>query len=128
MSPMTVGEVYDQHLCTPPKPSTNTVVQHPHPCDETPVGAGGGGGGGGGEEGGVGGRGKRRRRGRWSRSRRGRRRRRRGGGEGEEGGRESEGEKKEQEVVVEAALFLQGCQKTASREQLRSERGGAAAG
>uniref|UniRef100_A0A9J7XYI4 non-specific serine/threonine protein kinase n=1 Tax=Cyprinus carpio carpio TaxID=630221 RepID=A0A9J7XYI4_CYPCA len=58
VSPMTVGEVYDQHLSTPPKPSTNTELQHPHPRDETPVGAGGGGGGGGeeggeGEEGGV---------------------------------------------------------------------------
>ncbi|KAF4094831.1 hypothetical protein G5714_023909 [Onychostoma macrolepis] len=52
VSPMTVGEVYDQHLSTPPKPSTNTAVQHPHPRDETPAGAGGGeeGGGGGGEE------------------------------------------------------------------------------
>uniref|UniRef100_A0A8C2JVB8 non-specific serine/threonine protein kinase n=1 Tax=Cyprinus carpio TaxID=7962 RepID=A0A8C2JVB8_CYPCA len=57
VSPMTVGEVYDQHLSTPPKPSTNTELQHPHPRDETPVGAGGGGGGGGGggEEGGGGG-------------------------------------------------------------------------
>ncbi|XP_016399031.1 serine/threonine-protein kinase pim-1-like [Sinocyclocheilus rhinocerous] len=34
---MTVGEVYDQHLSTPPKPSTNTALQHPHPRDETPV-------------------------------------------------------------------------------------------
>ncbi|KAF4094817.1 hypothetical protein G5714_023895 [Onychostoma macrolepis] len=54
VSPITVGEVYDQHLSTPPKPSTNTAVQHPHPRDETPAGAGGGeeggGGGGGGEE------------------------------------------------------------------------------
>ncbi|KAF4094840.1 hypothetical protein G5714_023918 [Onychostoma macrolepis] len=111
VSPMTVGEVYDQHLSTPPKPSTNTAVQHPHPRDETPAGAGGGeegggGGGGGGEggegeegggEGGVG---------------------KEGGGGGGGGGRESEGEKKEQEVVVEAALFLQSCQKTVSREQL----------
>ncbi|XP_043111760.1 serine/threonine-protein kinase pim-1-like [Puntigrus tetrazona] len=37
VSPMTVGEVYDQHLSTPPKPSTNTEVQHPPPRDETPV-------------------------------------------------------------------------------------------
>ncbi|KAK2876144.1 hypothetical protein Q8A67_020240 [Cirrhinus molitorella] len=48
--PITIGEVYDQHLSTPPKPSTNTEVQHLHPRDETPVGAGGGGGGEGGEE------------------------------------------------------------------------------
>ncbi|XP_073689341.1 serine/threonine-protein kinase pim-1-like [Garra rufa] len=41
--PMTVGEVYDQHLSTPPKPGTNTAVQHPPPRDETPVDAGGGG-------------------------------------------------------------------------------------
>ncbi|KAI2663256.1 Serine/threonine-protein kinase pim-2 [Labeo rohita] len=62
--PITIGEVYEQHLSTPPKPSTNRAVQHPHPCDETPVGAGGGGGeeeegggGGGGEEEGGGGEG-----------------------------------------------------------------------
>ncbi|KAL0172201.1 hypothetical protein M9458_032512 [Cirrhinus mrigala] len=41
-----VNKVYEQHPSTPPKPSTNMAVQHPHPCDETPVGAGGGGGGG----------------------------------------------------------------------------------
>ncbi|XP_050968104.1 serine/threonine-protein kinase pim-1 [Labeo rohita] len=35
--PITIGEVYEQHLSTPPKPSTNRAVQHPHPCDETPV-------------------------------------------------------------------------------------------
>ncbi|XP_050959230.1 serine/threonine-protein kinase pim-1 [Labeo rohita] len=52
---MTFGEVYEQHPSTPPKPSTNMAVQHPHPRDETPVGAGGGGGGGRGEEGGGGG-------------------------------------------------------------------------
>ncbi|XP_073691711.1 serine/threonine-protein kinase pim-2-like [Garra rufa] len=55
VSPMTVDQVYEQHLSTPPKPSTNMAVQHPHPRDETPVGAGGGGeeeGGGVGEEGG----------------------------------------------------------------------------
>ncbi|KAL0172204.1 hypothetical protein M9458_032515 [Cirrhinus mrigala] len=40
-----VNKVYEQHPSTPPKPSTNMAVQHPHPCDETPVGAGGGGGG-----------------------------------------------------------------------------------
>ncbi|XP_050967261.1 serine/threonine-protein kinase pim-2 [Labeo rohita] len=34
---MTVGEVYEQHPSTPPTPSTNMAVQHPHPCDETPV-------------------------------------------------------------------------------------------
>ncbi|XP_026069795.1 serine/threonine-protein kinase pim-1-like [Carassius auratus] len=43
VSPMTVGEVYDKQLSTPPKPSTNTELQHPRPRDETPVGAGGGG-------------------------------------------------------------------------------------
>ncbi|RXN14343.1 serine threonine- kinase pim-2-like protein [Labeo rohita] len=36
VSPMTVGEVYEQHPSTPPTPSTNMAVQHPHPCDETP--------------------------------------------------------------------------------------------
>ncbi|KAK9951988.1 hypothetical protein ABG768_017856 [Culter alburnus] len=60
VSPM-IGEVYDEHPSTPPKPSINTAVQHPHPRDETPVGAGEGNGqerrviergGGGGEEGG----------------------------------------------------------------------------
>jgi len=35
-----IGEVCDQHLSTPPKPSINTAVQHPHPRDETPVNAG----------------------------------------------------------------------------------------
>ncbi|KAL1274254.1 hypothetical protein QQF64_027068 [Cirrhinus molitorella] len=43
VSPMTVGEVYEQHPSTPPTPSTNMEVQHPHPRNETPVGAGGGG-------------------------------------------------------------------------------------
>ncbi|XP_059391912.1 serine/threonine-protein kinase pim-1-like [Carassius carassius] len=38
VSPITVGEVYDQHPSTPPKPSTNTELQHPHPRDESPVG------------------------------------------------------------------------------------------
>ncbi|XP_067249941.1 serine/threonine-protein kinase pim-1-like [Chanodichthys erythropterus] len=56
-----IGEVYDEHPSTPPKPSINTAVQHPRPRDETPVGAGEGNGqerrvmereGGGGEEGG----------------------------------------------------------------------------
>ncbi|KAL1247151.1 hypothetical protein QQF64_022527 [Cirrhinus molitorella] len=31
VSPMTVGEVYEHHLSTPPKPSTNMTVQHPQP-------------------------------------------------------------------------------------------------
>ncbi|XP_048014162.1 cyclin-dependent kinase G1-like [Megalobrama amblycephala] len=60
VSPM-IGEVCDEHPSTPPKPSINTADQHPHPRDETPVGAGEGNGqerrviergGGGGEEGG----------------------------------------------------------------------------
>ncbi|RXN10802.1 serine threonine- kinase pim-1-like protein [Labeo rohita] len=83
VSPMTVGEVYEQHLSTPPTPSTNRAVHHPHPRDETPVGAGGGGGeeegGGGGEEGvGLG-----------EEGGGGGREEGEGGGEGEEGGRES---------------------------------------
>ncbi|KAK7123804.1 hypothetical protein R3I93_022042 [Phoxinus phoxinus] len=42
VSPM-IGEVCDQHQSTPPKPSINTAVQHPHPRDETetPVDAAG---------------------------------------------------------------------------------------
>ncbi|XP_026057579.1 serine/threonine-protein kinase pim-1-like [Carassius auratus] len=39
VSPMKFGEVYDQHPSTPPKPSTNTELQHPHPRDESPVDA-----------------------------------------------------------------------------------------
>ncbi|XP_073684032.1 serine/threonine-protein kinase pim-1-like [Garra rufa] len=44
VTPITHGEVYDQHSSTPPKPRANRAVEHPHPRDETPVGAGGGGG------------------------------------------------------------------------------------
>ncbi|KAK7157476.1 hypothetical protein R3I93_008843 [Phoxinus phoxinus] len=42
VSPM-IGEVCDQHQSSPPKPSINTAVQHPHPRDETetPVDAAG---------------------------------------------------------------------------------------
>lgn len=50
VSPITEGEVCDQHLSTPPGPSADTAVQHLHPRDETPVGAGGGGEKGGEEE------------------------------------------------------------------------------
>ncbi|XP_026057578.1 serine/threonine-protein kinase pim-1-like [Carassius auratus] len=61
VSPMKFGEVYDQHPSTPPKPSTNTELQHPHPRDESPVGGGGEEGEGveerGGEKGGGGGEG-----------------------------------------------------------------------
>ncbi|KAI2648594.1 Serine/threonine-protein kinase pim-2 [Labeo rohita] len=78
VSPMTVGEVYEQHLSTPPTPSTNRAVHHPHPRDETPVGAGGGGGE---EEGGGGGEGR--------------------GEEGGEEGGEEEKERKEAERVEE---------------------------
>ncbi|KAL0168831.1 hypothetical protein M9458_037053, partial [Cirrhinus mrigala] len=42
-----VDPLMDSQMCdlsTPPKPSTNTEEQHPHPCDETPVDAGEGSG------------------------------------------------------------------------------------
>ncbi|XP_073684010.1 serine/threonine-protein kinase pim-1-like [Garra rufa] len=51
VSPLTIVEVCEQHLSAPPKPGTNMAVQHPHPRDETPVGAGGGGEEGGGVRG-----------------------------------------------------------------------------